>query len=87
MSNQCKNIESHIVLGYKCNHHCKHCVVQVKREAAHNDIISDLLFDEAIDIIYDAIQKENKAAAVDGDKNNNEAGISAVSALSKLIKK
>jgi len=37
--------------------------------------------------VFEAIQKENKAAAVDGDKNNNEAGISAVSALSKLIKK
>ena len=35
--------------------------------------------------VYDAIQKENKAAAV--EQNNNEAGINAVSALSKLIKK
>ena len=27
-----KEIESHIVLGYSCNHYCKHCVVQVKRQ-------------------------------------------------------
>lgn len=35
--------------------------------------------------VFEAIQKENKAAAV--EQNNNEAGINAVSALSKLIKK
>ena len=35
--------------------------------------------------VFEAIQKENKAAAV--EENNNEAGINAVSALSKLIKK
>ena len=35
--------------------------------------------------VFEAIQKENKAAAV--EQNNDEAGINAVSALSKLIKK
>ena len=35
--------------------------------------------------VFEAIQKENKAAAV--EQNNNEAGINAVSAVSKLIKK
>lgn len=27
-----KKIEAHFFLGYTCNSHCKHCVVQVKRE-------------------------------------------------------
>ena len=35
--------------------------------------------------VFEAIQKENKAAAV--EENNNSVGINAVSALSKLIKK
>lgn len=35
--------------------------------------------------VFEAIQKENKAAAV--EQSNNQVGISAVSALSKLIKK
>lgn len=26
-----KEVESHIVLGYKCNHNCMHCVVKIKR--------------------------------------------------------
>lgn len=35
--------------------------------------------------VFEAIQKENMAAAV--EQSNNQVGISAVSALSKLIKK
>jgi len=37
--------------------------------------------------VFDAIQMENKAAVVDGQKEENEKAISAVSALSKLLKK
>ncbi|MDE7251631.1 MAG: radical SAM protein [Acetatifactor sp.] len=29
-------IESHIILGYNCNHHCRHCVVQAKRSESEN---------------------------------------------------
>ena len=35
--------------------------------------------------VFEAIQKENTAAAV--EQSNNQVGINAVSALSKLIKK
>ena len=35
--------------------------------------------------VFEAIQKENKAAAV--EQSNNQVGINAVRALSKLIKK
>ena len=37
--------------------------------------------------VFDAIQSENKAAVVAGQKEENEKAISAVSALSKLLKK
>ena len=37
--------------------------------------------------VFDAIQKENKAAVVDSQESDNEKAISAVSALSKLLKK
>ena len=37
--------------------------------------------------VFDAIQLENKAAVVAGQKEENEKAISAVSALSKLLKK
>ena len=37
--------------------------------------------------VFDAIQNENKAAVVDGEESGNEKAISAVSALSKLLKK
>ena len=37
--------------------------------------------------VFDAIQMENKAAVVAGQKEENEKAISAVSALSKLLKK
>lgn len=39
-------IESHIILGYNCNHYCKHCVVQVKR-AQREDSDKDLSTEEA----------------------------------------
>lgn len=37
--------------------------------------------------VFDAIQSENKAAAVDNNEKDNEKAINAVSALSKLLKK
>ena len=37
--------------------------------------------------VFDAIQKENKAAVVQDQDSGNEKAISAVSALSKLLKK
>ena len=37
--------------------------------------------------VFDAIQMENKAAVVAGQEQENEKAISAVSALSKLLKK
>ena len=37
--------------------------------------------------VFDAIQLENKAAVVAGQEQENEKAISAVSALSKLLKK
>lgn len=37
--------------------------------------------------VFDAIQSENKAAVVDSQESGNEKAISAVSALSKLLKK
>lgn len=48
-------IESHIILGYACNHKCKHCVVQVKREQCIGES-KNLLFEEAIAAITTAIQ-------------------------------
>lgn len=37
--------------------------------------------------VFDAIQNENKAAVVQSEDTGNEKAISAVSALSKLLKK
>ena len=37
--------------------------------------------------VFDAIQKENKAAVVQTEDSGNEQAISAMSALSKLLKK
>ena len=37
--------------------------------------------------VFDAIQNENKAAVVDTQESGNEKAISAMSALSKLLKK
>ena len=37
--------------------------------------------------VFDAIQNENKAAVVDSQESGNEKAISAMSALSKLLKK
>lgn len=37
--------------------------------------------------VFDAIQMENKAAVVDSQESGNEKTISAMSALSKLLKK
>lgn len=37
--------------------------------------------------VFDAIQNENKAAVVDTQESCNEKAISAMSALSKLLKK
>ena len=37
--------------------------------------------------VFDAIQSENKAAVVDAQETGNEKAISAMSALSKLLKK
>ena len=37
--------------------------------------------------VFDAIQNENKAAVVDAQETSNEKAISAMSALSKLLKK
>ena len=37
--------------------------------------------------VFDAIQNENKAAVVQSEASENEKAISAVSALSKLLKK
>ena len=37
--------------------------------------------------VFDAIQKENKAAVVQDQDSGNEKAISAMSALSKLLKK
>ena len=37
--------------------------------------------------VFDAIQNENKAAVVDAQESSSEKAISAVSALSKLLKK
>ncbi|MCI7738142.1 MAG: radical SAM protein [Lachnospiraceae bacterium] len=50
-----REVESHIVLGYKCNHYCRHCVVQVKRTRAEEEYISDLSKSEAINAIKTAI--------------------------------
>ena len=38
-------------------------------------------------VVFDAIQNENKAALVASEDSGNEKAISAVSALSKLLKK
>lgn len=48
-------VESHIVLGYKCNHSCIHCVVQVKRKLSTQNHVLDLSTDEAISAISTAI--------------------------------
>lgn len=32
-----RTVESHIVLGYNCNHQCRHCVVQVKRSQSEGN--------------------------------------------------
>ena len=37
--------------------------------------------------VFDAIQNENKAAVVDTQESSNEKAMSAMSALSKLLKK
>ena len=37
--------------------------------------------------VFDAMQNENKAAVVDTQESGNEKAISAMSALSKLLKK
>ena len=37
--------------------------------------------------VFDAIQNENKAAVVDTQESGNEKAMSAMSALSKLLKK
>ena len=50
-----KEVESHIVMGYKCNHYCRHCVVQVKRTRADEENASDLSKDEALKAIQTAI--------------------------------
>ncbi len=50
-----RKIESHIVLGYKCNHYCRHCVVQVKRTRAMEENANDLSKDEAFKAIQTAI--------------------------------
>ena len=50
-----KEVESHIVMGYKCNHYCRHCVVQVKRTRADEENASDLPKDEALKAIQTAI--------------------------------
>lgn len=52
-----KEVESHIVLGYKCNHYCRHCVVQVKRIHADEENVSDLSKDEALKAIQTVINK------------------------------
>lgn len=50
-----KKVESHIVLGYKCNHYCRHCVVQVKRAHSDEANVSDFSKEEAINAIQTAI--------------------------------
>lgn len=55
MDTEEQKVESHIVLGYRCNHHCRHCVVQIKRERLAQDI-SDLTDTEAISEIDRSIQ-------------------------------
>lgn len=48
-------VESHIVLGYRCNHRCKHCVVQEKRSVNEHNNIGDLTTDEACSAIQTAL--------------------------------
>lgn len=50
-----KAVESHIVLGYNCNHQCRHCVVQVKRIKAENEY-TNLTKDEAISAVETALR-------------------------------
>lgn len=50
-----KEVESHIVMGYKCNHYCRHCVVQVKRTRADEENVNDLSKDEVLKAIQTAI--------------------------------
>lgn len=50
-----KAVESHIVLGYNCNQHCRHCVVQVKRMRVEGEHEGNLSKDEAVNAIVTAI--------------------------------
>lgn len=61
-----ENIESHIVLGYKCNQLCKHCVIQVKRNNAVKDNMNDLSFDEAVITIKNAVSNGVKKIVFTG---------------------
>lgn len=52
-----KEVESHVVLGYGCNHNCKHCVVQVKRSRIlQSGVAQDLSPDESVVAIKKAIE-------------------------------
>ena len=51
-----QEVESHIVFGYKCNHYCRHCVVQVKRARSDREHTGDFSKDEAVKAIKIAIE-------------------------------
>lgn len=52
-----KEVESHIVLGYKCNHNCMHCVVKIKRIYSEEKNTENLSKDEAMAAVETAIEK------------------------------
>ncbi len=59
-------IESHIMLGYKCNHHCLHCVVQVKRELKSKEKDDTLSHEEAIATIEQAFEHKATKIVISG---------------------
>lgn len=64
--NHHKEIETHIVLGYNCNHHCRHCVVQVKRMSFVGKHEANLSKDEAIKAIVTSFSNGSKNIVLTG---------------------
>lgn len=63
-----ENIEAHVVLGYTCNSHCKHCVVQVKRnkyETTNSEQLN-LTVDEAREHIINILSKNVDEIVISG---------------------
>lgn len=59
------SVESHIVLGYDCNHSCKHCVVQIKRKEKQGKD-KNLSTEEAYNAIDMAIDNEATKIVLSG---------------------